>query len=303
LQWCFEVAQQTTIPARVTEILSSGTNSWEIRYQNSGTTASLKVDGVVLTGAGKAREIPLLGSPPGGRILNAETFWPHRADVCDLREGTIAVAGDGGAAGAIIAWLVEVMEERSVAIQSISPMGTMLPRGDGYSERRRFSDPSDWSELTHEHRNAILRRTDAGVISLKNKAVIDQAKSVIYTSGKVMSAEWTGDDVRLNIEYDKKRQPDVPCDYFINAIGFDQWTLLDLVKHSKIASILERTSGADLRKQIEANMLPDLSLPPIAGVGSGLHVPSLAAFQHGPGMGNLGSLGLMATAILNSYLD
>jgi len=49
-------------------------------------------------------------------------------------------------------------------------------------------------------------------------------------------------------------------------------------------------------------MSPDLSLPTGLGLPAGLHFPSLAGLAHGPGMSNLGCLGLMAAAVLDPYL-
>lgn len=81
---------------------------------------------------------------------------------------------------------------------------------------------------------------------------------------------------------------------------FDNWSLVDLVKHPAV-SRLRGAAAAEARHQVEANMGDDLSLPPCSGVPSGIHVPALAGLAQGPGMPNLGCLGLVAARILQPY--
>ena len=189
-------------------------------------------------------------------------------------------------------------------ISSLSPMGTLFPRGDGYSERRWFSDPTDWPKLSLEHRRKLIDRTDAGVISLHNKEVIDRAENVLFLNGNGIEVKWDGDEEELLVttQYGTADPVSVPADYLINAIGFDVWSNLALVSHPTIEALLLPASGR-LRQECEATILSNLSLASTTGLPAGLHVPALGVLEHGPGMSNLGCLGLMAKAVLRDYIN
>ncbi|MDR6827693.1 mycobactin lysine-N-oxygenase [Bosea sp. BE271] len=298
LKWVFDTAGQTVVAATVDHV-KPNRGDWEVHYSIDGEAAMQSVDGVVLTGTGRARSIPLVGDIPPGRVLDAETFWSERNRVADVPEdSTVVVAGDGGAAGTIVAWLAERLRERSVHIISLSPMGTLFPRGDGYAERRWFTDPSDWQLLTREHRRKLMERTEAGVISLRLKQAIDSSKNVIFSRGRAESATWDVTELVIQTSYDGTAGAVIRADYLVNAIGFDAWSLFNLVKHPAAQRL---ASDPDARAGIEESVLPDLSLDRSAGLSRRLHIPGLAGLANGPGMGNLGCLGLMASSILDSY--
>jgi mycobactin lysine-N-oxygenase len=300
LEWVLDRAGQSVVYAKVARVQQAG-DRWTVISERNGCIEEMVVDGVVLTGTGRARTVPAAPDMPANRIVDAETFWPARHSILQLQEGTIVVAGDGGGAGTVIAWLAEhFAENKSVYIQSVTPAGTLFPRGDGYAERRWFSDPETWPELSIEHRRKILDRTEAGVVSLRLKTVIDRAVNVGYLRGKAKEAIWDDDELKISIEYDGRRSILVAAQYLINAIGFDSWSLLELVDHPK-ARALRRPHNAAQREEVEKQILPDLTLPPISRLPPGLHVPALAGLACGPGMGNLGSLGLMAAAVLARY--
>src|SRR3546814_19270682 len=86
-------------------------------------------DGVVLTGTGKARDIKADATAlSSGRLFDAESFWDARDEILQYSE--IAVAGAGGAAGAISAWLCSALDERGgTTLPSIGPIRTLYPSG------------------------------------------------------------------------------------------------------------------------------------------------------------------------------
>lgn len=197
LDWVFDRAGQSFIRAHVTKA-RRGDGAWEVVFAADGEVKVARVDGVVLTGNGQAKTVPRDANVPADRIFDAETFWAARKMLLELKEGAIAVVGDGGAAGTIVAWLAEHFAERqTVSIVSVNPMGTLFPRGDGHSERRWFSDPSDWRTLTIEHRRKLLDRTEAGVVSTRIKDRIDKANNFIYRPGRAIRARWTDDEIAL----------------------------------------------------------------------------------------------------------
>ncbi len=219
LAWVFKTAGQSITTAEVTSVQHNG-NNWDIAYDKDGKSSRIAVDGVVLTGPGDAKVIPVTPDVPEDRIFNAATFWSARQSIVKLKEGNIAVAGDGGSAGSIVAWLSENFAENDqVFIESISPMGTLFPRGDGHAERRWFSDPSNWSELSKTHRKKLLDRTEAGVVSMRVKNLIDQVRNVGYRHGKAMEAEWHEDEIKVKMSYNEETAADLKADYLISAIG------------------------------------------------------------------------------------
>lgn len=302
LAWVFVEADQGAIQGDVKSIEAQSGGGWHIEYEVGGSTHISFADAVVLTGTGDARQIAIDPSAARcGRVYDAETFWDARDKIVQHNE--IAVAGSGGAAGTIVAWLAQALAEKQDAtIRSLSSMGTLFPRGDGFAERRWFSDPTDWKTLRADDRRKLLERTEEGVISLRNKSVIDAAPNVDYVRGHAAGVAWDGDELRVDLEYRKRSTGSIKADILINAIGFDQWSLIKLVKAAGVADLLK--DGAEtVRSKIAADMDGDLSLPASAGLGAGLHVPSLGAFAHGPGMATLGCLGLMAQSVLDGYLE
>lgn len=305
LKWVFAQAAQSVTIARVTAVHRKG-GRWYLSFVEDGKEKSLTADGVVLTGTGQSRAIPCDAAIPAGRVFDSETFWPARAAFLQIETGTIAVAGDGGAAGTIVAWLAERLAEQAVRILSVNPLGTLLPRGDGHAERRWFSAPEEsegWASLSLDDRRKLIDRTEAGVISMRNKRLIDRSSMVEYVKGKVRKAQWDEDEIKLMIQYGSAPAKSLAADYFISAIGFDRWSLLGLIDEPAVEVLLD-PKNESLRDLVERDMQADLSLPPVSGLRcEGMHVPALASLAHGPGMANLGCLGLMAARVLKQYLD
>jgi mycobactin lysine-N-oxygenase len=314
LQWVFDQAGQSWIETDLGPgCITRAREKWEIRYRVSGTEHVQRFDGVVLTGSGTPRDDVTRGRDiPDEFVLDAHTFWESRFDF-KLEPGQgIAVAGSGGAAATIIGWLLQRYGETNTPIYAISPQGTMFPRGDGHSERRWFSDPEHWNKLTEAHRDEVIRRTEAGVVSLRIKEAIDRdGRNLVPVLGKAKALKWTARQpgsssapggLGIRIDYDGKTEWLTDSSYFIDAIGYDGWALLRLIDHRAAASLLTGPNLAARRLKVERQICDDLSLPRINRMPKGLHMPVLAALKQGPGMPNLGSLGLVAREILRPYL-
>jgi mycobactin lysine-N-oxygenase len=308
LEWVFDEADEGVVYAEVTKVRHAG-GKWRVDYKLDGEDKYFTADGVVLTGNGEPRPIEIDVSVPAERVLTAESFWAKRHDL--VKPGPhveVAVAGDGGAAGTIVAWLAQRFAETQSQVLSISPMGTLFPRGDGHAERRWFTDPADWSTLTLAHRRKLIERTEAGVISMRNKCVIDASTRISYHIGHLSSVQFDADGkLQLKTKYDKAPGAPVAADYLVNAVGFDSWTRLALVEHpaaqglARLVPPVTEESLKASREVAETKVEADLSMPRSLGFPAGLHVPALAAVPHGPGIGNLGCLGLMARKILQGY--
>lgn len=302
LRWVFIKADQAIVQGEVLDVTPQATGGWHIRYNDEEGEDTTYADGVVLTGTGNAKPITNISSQvPAQRIFDSETFWSNRSEISKFNE--IAVAGAGGAAGAIIAWLSNALSEREEAtVRSISPTGTLFARGDGYAERRWFSDPSDWRELLLQDRRNLIERTEGGVISLRNKSIIDRSRNIDFVRGRATGINWDGSELSIDVEYDGQSVASPKSDCFINAIGFDPWSLLDIVSAPQV-NILRQHGSQDIRDRAAEQMLSDLSFTPSNKLGTGLHVPVLAALARGPGMGTLGCLGLVASSILDGYVS
>ena len=302
LQWVFDQAEQKVTQATVTRVVRAGTG-WAVHHTEPGGQMRVsRVDGVVLTGTGSPNRVNEADGVPKGKVFDSETVWANRGLLQQLDVGTIAVAGDGGGAGAIVGWLAGQHAETLVEIACINRLGTLFPRGDGHAERRWFSDPTDWPSLSEDDRRKLVSRTEAGVVSMRLKSVIDKSTSVRYFRGKAALIRWDPDEGKLavDLEYDGDLST-LEADYFISAIGYDRWSCLNLVDEPHVALVRD-SDDPDKRETVERKLRSDLSLPDIYDLPPGLHVPSLAGVAHGPGMPNLGCLGLVAKAILQTYL-
>lgn len=301
LQWVFDQAGQDIIFEDVIRVEAAANGGWTVHHGSNG--ASADVDGVLITGTGRSRTIDAAANVPPDRILTAENFWREREKIRSFGSPRIAVAGDGGSAGTIVAWLADALAETEAKILSVSSMATLFPRGDGYGERRWFSDPADWRTLRLPDRLRLIERTEAGVISLRLKASIERSNLVSFERGKAVLLQWhpVDGELVLTVNYEGS-DSQIPADFFVNAIGFDSWSLLDIVDAPAIRGLAD-SQVATLRKRAEELIERDLSLPTALGLPPGLHVPALAGLARGPGMGNLGCLGLMAKSVHDAYLS
>jgi mycobactin lysine-N-oxygenase len=308
LKWVAQQAGCKEIVATIGDgAITRKGRKWRVSYNQNGGSRCRIVDGVILTGAGAPRPIDPEGTIPEGRMLDAETFWANQDSFSPGKGQGIAVVGNGGGAGSILAWLAQNHAERGTKLINISSAGTMFPRGDGYSERRWFSDPGDWGKLSKDHRNEIINRTEAGVISMRNKVVIDRSVHIVFHRGIVKSASWVSGKpgansgngyLTIQVENDGKLEPFTEADYLINAGGFSSWSLLQMVDHPEAKALLNDSVRPKARRdEAELNVNESLCLPGLPN----LHIPALAALAQGPGFGNLGCLGLMAARILKNY--
>lgn len=300
LSWVFDVAGTIPTSGKVMEVSQSG-GRWEVTFTASGDVRTDVFDGVVLTGVGTPHRIDESSAIPDARVFDPKTFWPSTDAFRMLPQETrIVVVGGGGSAGAIIAWLASAHAESDISIISLCSRGALLPRGDGFSERKWFTDPEGWEELPLNDRRFLLSHTEEGVISLRNKTTIDKCHFVDYFAGRANSVGWDpvgSGELLVSATSTSGEHVNMPADYLINAMGFDPWSQLDVIKSPSSKSLIENSKT---REAAQLSMLRSLDFDSSVGMER-LHVPSLAALQWGPGMATLGCLGRVAQSILGAY--
>lgn len=98
-------------------------------------------------------------------------------------------------------------------------------------------------------------------------------------------------------------------DYVVEAIGFNPWWFLDVMEPplrapcERYRDVLARYRRTQTNPESDEEIDTDLSLPARVTGGLKVHVPMLADLARGPGFPSLGSLGLTADRILESYVD
>jgi mycobactin lysine-N-oxygenase len=311
IAWVLEKAGQAVTAGEVTGIAFDSKAKppiWRVTHEMGGSTAVDDADAVVLTGTGSAIELSGGTAKPEHGLANAETFWtpPIASRIAAMTEGEIVVIGSGGAAGTILAHLASLRLGREVGVISLSPLGALFPRGDGFAERRLSSDPDMWRSLPEEVRREIIARTDAGVVSSRIKDAVERSDQIVFRHGRAVSVDAPGpseDEMRLHYTLGgiaRTIRPKV----VVAAMGFNAWSLLRPLG-PRAGSLIDPPdeTARELRKSIEAEFGAELCLPACAGQGGhGLHIPVLAALAQGPGFGSLGSLGATASAILDPYV-
>jgi len=293
LRWVFRQSGAHPVPGEATGLARRGTK-WEVSYRGERGPTLLDADGVVVTGPGTPKVLTATGVPPPGRLLDSRTFFKEAETLrAAARHKTVAVIGAGGSAGAILGWLASALAGSAFRLLSVSSNGTLFLRGDGFSERRHFTDPGAWPELPVEVRANILSRTEEGVISAQNRAVIDRCDRLEFHRGRAGALEWSGTEFDIGLK-DTGGLSSIKADYVVTALGFDL--------HAYVLDLLAPASpGNPLTTDLGANIGVDLSIDPKIA-GPGLHVPGLAGLAQGPGFATLGCLGLLARRVLDPYM-
>jgi mycobactin lysine-N-oxygenase len=276
---------------------------WNLVIRDGDATRRLVGDALVITGPGPP--VPVCADQPQGdeRVLDGREFWmqldrfrdlPGRAEVC--------VIGTGETAAAIAVGLVAVLPEDS-PIDIVSSHGVVYSRGESYEENRLFSDPTEWSTLTREHREEFIRRTDRAVFSMSAKAVLNRAPLVKTRAGRVIGIKPFPGIVGVRLRYGSEEEV-ASYQYVICAVGFDPLWFLELMTADARHSLEEvtglRGGGLAPKDAIAGAIGHDLS---VEALEPKLHLPMLAAMEQGPGFPNLSSLGLLSDRVLRDYCE
>lgn len=300
LMWVADRVDLDLRIGRVTRIDLLGSR-WRLTCERDGRRDWVEGDGLVITGPGTPRgDIPGSRSSPAP-ITDGRRLWRehHRFRDAD-RPMRVCVVGSGETAAAAVVGLLEMLPPRS-SIDICSRQGVAYSRGESFEENHLYSNPSDWSSLTVEHRLEFVRRTDRGVFSIHANHLLARAQNVRTVAGEVLRLDARPDEVDVHIEYNGRRHA-LRYDYVVVATGFDPvWfePLLTDRARAELANALgasrhQAVNGDTIRQSIE----PDLA---VRGLHPRLHLPMLAGLQQGPGFPNLSCLGLLSDRILHPY--
>lgn len=310
LEWAADQAEMKLIESDLAHMEITGSH-WKVDLESGD---QLETDGVVITSPGPPRrqlEIP----EPSEWIFDGKNFWLDdtikqiAARVEERQQLNACVIGSGETAAAIVVSLDRLLgPEGSIAV--ISKEGIIYTRGESYEENRLYSSPEAWRNFPEATRRQFVKRTDRGVFSVSNKAVLNRSESVRTLSGSVRSIKKTEGALCLDFH---DREPLAGYDLVVDATGFErEWffprmgpraqkTLLDQLKISSggdAAGCPAEEFGAELSRALDQCVGLDLS---VGGLKPHLHLPMHAALEQGPGFPNLSCLGLLSDRILQCH--
>src|SRR3546814_19362666 len=99
------------------------------------------------------------------------------------------------------------------------------------------------------------------------------ARNSAFVRGHAGPVIWDGSELGISIAYDRRAPFTLKADCLINAVGFDTWSLPEMVKAGGVKGVL-RPGESELREKLAEAMASDLSLPAAAGLRARLHLPS-----------------------------
>lgn len=246
------------------------------------------VDGVVISGPGSPRRLPVDGAACG-RVFDGRDYWSHREWFDQISKGRVAVIGSGETAGSIVQSLIRA--HPAMRLDIVNRHGFIPVQSAGYPENLLCTDPKQWCERSIEERKQVLHRIDRGVMSVDLKEEIDLCDRVQVRNAYVRSVRATKAEIVLRGAHD-----DVLAGYdaVIFAMGFDSFRQLqELLPDGGLDIESSPTRGALAVDR--AFRLPDMA--------GNIHVPGLSGMSQGPGYPLLSCLGSVASRILEPYID
>lgn len=98
----------------------------------------------------------------------------------------------------------------------------MYSRGESYDENRLYNDPGQWRDMSEQHRNEFIQRTDRSVFSGHAKEITNTAPNLgPAILGRVVAVNAVADELELTIQYAHDLGPDTTSnkryDYVIAA--------------------------------------------------------------------------------------
>ena len=300
LDWVVRKSAPNLVLEEVTN-LRPNAGKWLVESRKSGgrkTNHPVAFDGVVVTGPGPARRLPMIGK--SSRRFDGEDFWRRLKEVPRVVGRTkkteqIAIVGAGGTAAAVLAWLTR-NGYKDHEIVMVASQAALFTRGDSAFENRLFSHEEAWETLSKESREQFFNRLNRGVVWGTVMDEVSSATRMVFVDGRAESvtARRNG-QLEVVVRKGNGDSFDLDPAMLVDASGFDNWWFLDLIDGFKASN---RTNRAFLDK-LRDEMLPNLSFRTSKHFAP-LHAPAHSS-AIGPGYGSLMSLGAMADRIVHRY--
>lgn len=285
--------------------LTYGPDGWDVTYTRRLGHKSFTAkgfDGVVVTGPGPA--LKGFTRPANARITDGVAFWNDPEGFIEQEgEDPIVIAGSGGTAAAIAAWIARARDNRPILI--VGNQAALFTRTESFFENAMYSDEDAWAALKPEERIGASQRLNRGVVWSSVSEALSQVRNVRFRPGRVEKAfvepGVNGAPPELRVEIrDARESPDSAASLIIDAAGFDPWWFANLLAPGLKARTLKagQKTQAQRRDDLVQAMNEDLTLD----IGApGLHAPMLSHAQ-GPGFASLMVLGAMSERILRPYV-
>lgn len=308
VHWVITKARVRLTRGRVVR-LGRNAGKWTVKSRHPLTgkeSTGEDFDGVVVTGPGPA--FPGFTRPDNARITDGVQFWNDPGGFIDLaedREDPIVIAGSGGTAAAIAAWIAR-HNDPGRPILIIGNQAALFTRTESFFENALFSDDDAWSALNPVDRVGVSQRLNRGVVWSSVSDTLSNSTDVRFRPGRVLRATVTATTAtareELNVEVSNATGTfPIQASLVIDAAGFNPWWFTEILPANLRAST--ESSGSvsteDQRRHLAAGMREDLS---IAIGAPRLHAPMLS-FTQGPGFASLMVLGAMSDRILQSYVE
>lgn len=223
------------------------------------------------------------------------------------KEGATVGSGDT-AASVVVALLNNVRFPEQVSIDIFCRKGMLYTRNESLGDFKLWGNPTGWDGIPWDGRMDFIWRTERGVCSSIFKVRIDAAQNVRILPGMVREARMRGTNVRLTIQDEAgNRRLDDNYKRVVVAIGFRRWAFQTLFRDQSIFPIFDKKKYGDKwekRKEEEMSkrIREDLSYECDKFDEPRLFLPTLAAFNCGPGFSNLGCLGSVSERIIDSCI-
>lgn len=267
-------------------------------------------DGVVVTGPGPARTLPLDEVPPE-LVYNGVDFWLRLDKLREVlardTDGPIAIVGGGGTAAATLSWLVRSgYKDREIIL--VAEQATIYMRSENVFENRLINDDDTWEKLSEQSRRVFFDRINRGVVWERVLGTISEATRLKFIDGRAKllrmappdpaAGQTFAPELALEVFRGDELHTTVSPSVVIDATGFDTWWFLDLLEEGLRPKVTK-----EWQTRIRQSIEPGLSFAPHTEDWPfpRIHVPFLSD-RHGAGLGNLTALGAMAERVIASYL-
>ena len=295
LKWVAgKLSPGTILNAEVVEIDYDSVR-WNLNLRGTGPVIStLEVDGLMLTGPGKARTD--FSFEKDSRVFDLETFWSAISEKKFRPLGKLAIIGAGENAASV---LLALSKFSDLSVDVIAPKGFVVTRSENFYENRIYTHPdrSNWKELDIADRQDFIDRTDLGVFSVHAMQILNQEVRHTIVPGRLKNLHSKGPMICLDLEYTGKKSM-AEYDQVILATGFDPIVGLKSMLSTRALATIEKQTGIPLsHPDLRAHIGEDLSLK-----GLPLFLPMLAGISQGPGFANLSCLGRLSDRVVLSQM-